>query len=404
MNRRGLTLQVPPATKTLALAGLSLGALGLAIGLILTPDTLWANVLLAGFFGVGLGLAGALFIALHFVTGAGWSTALRRVPEAMTALIPVGGILVLIALAAAPGLYPWRSAEHHGQGAFKHFWLSTPFFLGRAVFYLLLWTGLARLLVHASRRQDADGALRHTRRLIRWSPLFLIAFGATFWLASYDWLMSREPDWSSTIYGVYNFAGLFTAGLAVFILLALWLEKLGPFRQALTEKHLHDLGKLLFGMCTFWAYLWYCQYMLIWYVNNPEETSHYVRRLEGWSLPFFYANVVLNWGMPFFALLTRAAKHHRKLVANVCVIVLVGRWLDLDLMILPLEGGLVGALASAGLILGALALFFLVIVRSLGQAALVPLRDPYLMESLPASPNHDDAHPAAVAVSVGGKS
>jgi hypothetical protein len=361
------------------------GAVGFVFGLLAAPSSAWAQLLLVGFLGVGFGLAGTLLIALQFVTGAGWSVALRRVAEAMTALLLPAAALVLLALVAAPQLYPWTSGERPPYGPFKDAWLSRPFFLARAVAYVLIWAALARALVRASRRQDADGAVVHTRTMTRLSALFLVVFGVTFWLASYDWLMSREPQWASTVYGLYNFAGLFSGGLAAFIFLVLWLAHLGPFRFVLTEQHRHDLGKLLFAMTTFWAYLWYCQYMLIWYVDNPEETPHYVARLQGALQPLFWANVVLNWVVPFFALMTRSTKRSPKVLAHVCIVVLVGRWLDLDLLILPPGDGLVAVLLPLPLTAGSLALYFLILGRALGRAALIPVRDPYLVESLPGS-------------------
>ncbi len=138
-------------------------------------------------------------------------------------------------------------------------------------------------------------------------------------------------------------------------------------------------------MSTFWAYLWYCQYMLIWYVNNPEETSYYVQRLHGAWAPLFWANLVLNWGIPFFVLLPRSAKRNPKVLVQVCVVVLLGRWLDLYLMIVPAVSPaqpLLGFL-YAGLIAGAGGFFFLTFLRALCRTPLVPVNDPFLVESLP---------------------
>ena len=133
----------------------------------------------------------------------------------------------------------------------------------------------------------------------------------TFTLASVDWVMSLEPLWYSTIFGVYNFAGLFLSGLAAIILVALWLERTGPLQNVLNDEHLHDLGKLLFAFSIFWMYIWFSQYMLIWYTNIPEETSYFVRRVHGLWFALFLANVVLNWLVPFVVLLRRDAKRQR---------------------------------------------------------------------------------------------
>lgn len=370
------TFLMPAMARKRALAMIVIGAIGLAAGVLTAPAAVGEHLLLVGFMGVGLGLAGALFVALQYVTAAAWSVPLRRVPEAMVAVLPLGAVIVLLALISFPALYPWTNHEVHLHGDLKHFWLERPFFLGRAVAYLTLWTLLALALVRTSRRQDQDGAVQHTFANRRWSALFLIVFGATFWLASYDWLMSREPNWVSTVYGLYNFAGLFTGGWAAFILLALWLRGRGHFVDVVTRDRLHDLGKLLFGMCVFWLYLWYCQYMLIWFVNNPEETPHYVRRLEGYWATMFYVNVVLNGVIPFLVLLPRALKQNPKALANVCVLVLVGRWLDLYLMIFPERHGPLEILVAGTLTLGVAAVYFLVFGWSLAHAALIPQHDP----------------------------
>lgn len=388
--------QMPATLRNAGFVLLLVGVVGCALGAVLSPDALAVHLLLVANFGVSLGLAGAVFVALQYVSGAAWSVPLRRVPEAMVALLPISGALLLVTLVAFPLLYPWTDHELHLHGQLKHAWLQRPFFLIRALAYLLLWTLPALALVRASRSQDTDGSFRHTVANRRWSALFLVLFGGTFWLASYDWLMSREPNWSSTVYGLYNFAGLFTSGWAVLILVALWLHHLGPYREVLTESRLHDLGKLLFGMCVFWAYLWYCQYMLIWFVNNPEETPYYIQRLDGFWATLFYVNVALNGVIPFLVLLPRAMKKSPKPLIVLCSLLLVGRWLDLYLMIYPEDHGVVDDVIGMLVAVGAVGLFVLVLCWSLARAALIPQRDPYLAETVPAH-GHVPRIPAGIA-------
>lgn len=261
MNRDKLTFSLPEGSARLLRTGLGLGGLTLLAGLLLAPQRIWPNLLLASYFVLGMGLAGAFFVALQYVSGAGWSVALRRIPEAMTMLLPAGAIGLALVFLAKPSLYPWAAASGSGAEAlhgFKHAWLNLPFFLARSAVYLAAWMVLALAIVRTSRRQDDDGDVEHTHRNVRLSAIFIVVFGATFWLASYDWIMSLDPHWYSTIFGVYNFAGLFLAGLAAIILLAIWLERLGPLRHILTERHLLDLGRLLFAFSTFWAYIWFC--------------------------------------------------------------------------------------------------------------------------------------------------
>jgi len=350
-----------------------------------SPEQFWPNLLLVSFFLLCLGLAGIVFVALQYVTGAGWAVALRRVPEAMFAIIPVAGLGLLIVFLAKPSLYPWASASlaEGEQTPLHHAWFNQAFFLARAVAYLAGWVLLGSALVRNSRCQDDDSSLAYTYKNVRLSALFLVVFGVSFWLASQDWLMSLEPEWSSTIFAVYQFAGLFVTGLAAIILLSACLYFLGPFRDVLTKQHLHDLGKLLFGFSSFWMYLWFCQYMLIWYVNNPEETAYFTRRLQGDWGPLFFLNIILNWGIPFLILLPKAPKQSMVVLAIVSLVVLAGHWLDLYLGILPYSGNPTpwSAAWEAGLMLGAVGLFGLVFFTALGRAALVPLGDPFLLNN-----------------------
>jgi hypothetical protein len=361
------------------------GAVTLAAGTLLAPQRTWANLLLAGNYVLGLALAGLVFVALHYVCGATWSTAFRRVPEAMAALLPWAAAPFALILAASPWLYPWFGM--HGEQPsmwFKELWFNPAFFFARSFLYLIVWIAFGRAIVRISRRQDQDGDIRHTRKNARLSAAFLVAFGVTFNLASFDWIMSLEPHWYSTMFGVYQFAGLLLSGLAMITILSIWLEKLGPLKGVLTEEHLHDLGKLLFAFSAFWMYIWFCQYMLIWYANIPEETTHYVHRLYGFWEPVFLLNLLLNWVVPFLVLLHVPAKRSRSMLLKICWVILVGRWVDLYLMILPPIVGEqpVFGVWEIGLMVGAAGLFFLALFRVLPKANPVPVRDPFLSESL----------------------
>ncbi|MCC7418465.1 MAG: hypothetical protein IT176_15110 [Acidobacteria bacterium] len=357
------------------------GAVGIGLGLLRTPDRTWAGLLIASFGLAAAGVGGVVFIALCTVSGATWPVAFRRIPEALAAALPAGALGLAAVFLLRPTLYPWLAGETlHG---FKGAWLSPAFFFTRAAIYLGLWALFAWLIVRTSRAQDHDGSARHTARRIKLSAAFVVIFALSFWLASYDWIMSLEPHWYSTIFGVYNFAGLFSCVVAIVVLLAMGLRRAGLLQPALRDEHLHDLGKLLFAFSSFWMYIWFCQAMLIWYTNIPEESVYYVRRLEGSWATLFYLNVALNWVVPFVLLLTRQAKRTR-MIAYAAGVVLLGRWLDLYLMIWPAAiagaphvgiGEIAPAVAAAGLLLLAFA-------RSFASAPPVPLRDPALSASL----------------------
>ena len=250
--------------------------------------------------------------------------------------------------------------------------------------YFVVWIVLASALVRQSRHQDLDGDERHSSRNVALSAGGLVLFAITVSLASFDWIMSLEPNWYSTIFAVYQFAGLFQSALAAMIIAVVWLHRRGPLRDILGEHHLHDLGKLLFAFSSFWMYIWFSQYMLIWYANIPEETTYYVERTQGaWGV-LFLLDMLLNWAVPFLVLLRRPPKQRPEILVKVAAVVLIGRWLDLYLMITPVKTGPVppfGLWEVASIVLVAGASIVLVL-RALRRAPIVPLNDPLLAHSL----------------------
>jgi hypothetical protein len=357
-----------------------LGGVALAVGLFQEPGRTWTYVFLVGQYLVGLGLGGLLLVALHYVTGARWSLAVRRVPEAMTAVLPLAAIFLVGVLFLRPTFYPWSEPASSGghESPLHHLWLNRPFFLIRSLVYLALWLVFALLVVRNSRRQDIDTDPAPTSKNVRLSALFLVVFGITCWLASYDWLMSLEPQWASTIFGVYNFASLFLSGLAAATLVVICLRRRSPLQNVLSEDHLHDLGTLLFAFSSFWMYTWFCQYLLIWFVNIPEETSYLRQRWQGNWPTLMFLDIGLNWGVPFIVLLFRAAKRDPVVLGTVAIVVLAGRWVDLFVMVLPSQGNTVPVLGAleVGLLLGTIGLFGLAVLRGLSRASLVPLHEP----------------------------
>lgn len=377
-------LTVPAINRGLFGAFAAIGAAVLVAGLIVAPERAWANVLIAGFALVTAGLAGLLFVAIHHLTGSRWSVVLRRVPEAMTYALPAGAAVLLIVFLFGSSIFSWTEGLGEHGASFKAIWLSPWFFRARAFVYLILWLVFARGIVRASRAQDDSGDGAHTSRQIRLSAGFIVVFVLSFTLASFDWVMSLEPHWYSTIFAVYNFSGLFESGLALIIVFTVWLQTRGPLRGLVTPEHLHDLGKLLFAFSIFWMYIWFSQYMLIWYANLPEEAVRFTQRLRGAWQPLFLANVVLNWLVPFLVLLPVATKRSGSVLAKVSAAVLVGRWLDLYLFVMPAISGdtpVIGPweIGAALFAIGALALL---VHRGLKGAPALPVRDPFLTDSL----------------------
>jgi hypothetical protein len=382
---------VAPLSRTTRGAAVALAAIGAAAvlaGLFFGDGAgrrTWATLLVDDFFFLSLALAGILFLALHYLSSAGWWAVFRRVPEAMMGFVPVAALLILPLYFGRHALYPWTHPEtlrHDKVVAAKSAYLNTPFFFSRMLVFLALWSLFAFLLRRTSLAQDRAASGEH-RRMVRTSAFFIVTFAVSFSLASFDWLMSLDPRWFSTIFAVYTFAGLLSSGIAAITLVVVVLRRQGVLAEFVQESHLHDLGKLLFAFSTFWAYIWVSQYLLIWYGNIPEEVTFYALRTSGGWAPLFFLTPVLNWLIPFCVLLPRAAKRNPRTLQWVAVTVLLGHWLDLYVLVAPpvLARVRVG-LPELRITAGYASLFFLLLARALGRAPLLARNDPYFGESL----------------------
>ena len=363
------------------------GGLVSLAGLVRAPDRAWSSLLVATFFLLTLNLGGAVFVALTHVTGAGWAVAFRRIPEAMARMLPISGVAMLAVLALRMSEYGWH---HHGTGDagtfwFKELWLTPEFWMARAALFVLIWCGLARRLDALSRRQDETGELGLSDKSRQTSAVFLAIYAVTFSLASVDWFMALEPLWFSTMWGVYHFSGMILAALAVVVILGLKLRAHhGPLHGIFNDEHLHDLGKLLLGFSCFWMYIWFSQYMLIWYSNIPEETFYFIERARGAWGPVVILNIALNWAIPFFVLLPRPAKRNAGVMMKVAIVLLIGRSVDLYLMVFPttVSGVPVLGVWEVGAICLLIGLASILLAKSFAAAPALPERDPYLPESL----------------------
>jgi hypothetical protein len=237
-----------------------------------------------------------------------------------------------------------------------------------------LWTLFAWLIRRASLEQDRDGAPADHQRLVRYSAAFMVVFAVSFSLASFDWLMSVVPHWSSTIFAVYWFAGVLSGGTAAITLVVILLAERGYLAGIADEDQRHDLGKLLFAFSTFWAYIWLSQYLLIWYGNLPEETPYYISRTSERWIAVFLLNLALNWIVPFVVLMRRDAKRSATVLKYVAMVVLAGRWVDLYVLVMPeMMAAPTLRLLDAAILCGCVGAFFLTAARALERAPLVPL-------------------------------
>ncbi len=380
-------LQVPNSIRKLLLSMMVFGLGVFIMGVLLRPERIWPNFLIAEFYLLSLGLGATFFIAVLYVSNAGWGVAIRRVPEAITSVLPVAGFGGAVLIFGIHTLYHWSDEAAVAQDEIiqaKSAWLNEEFFIARLVLYFAIWIVMSKMIVRNSVRQDTDGDMIHTRRNVRNSAIFLIVGSFTACLVSIDLLMSLQPHWYSTIFAWMSLSGMFLSGLAMISVFVVILRGMGC-GHVFTTDHLHDLGRLMQAFSFFWVYMWVSQHMLIWYSNIPEETSYYIfRHFGGWgSLSFL--NVLLNWLIPFVVLLPKRNKRDDKLMLQMATVILIGRWLDLYIMVMPATFGEEPTLGlwEIGPMIGALALFFWLVFRALGKQALVPIKDPYLSESLP---------------------
>ena len=266
----------------------------------------------------------------------------------------------------------------------KSAYLNVPFFAIRMVIFFGLWFWFREKLVGMSLLQDKTGDDQLSEKSVGWSIGFILTFALSFSLFAVDLIMSLQPHWFSTIFGVYCFAGLFQSTMAAVILIILYCRKQGLLDGLVDENHLHDLGKFMFAFTVFWAYIAYSQYMLIWYANMPEETVFYIPRVSGtWT--YMSASLLLfKFIVPFLVLLSRRAKRNSAVLISTAVLILVMQYVDLHWLVYPNldDKNVLLGIPEVGVFCGFLGAFLFTTFRFLSQNAIVPVKDPRSHESL----------------------
>lgn len=345
------------------------------------------SYLTALMFVTSMSVGALAWLLLLHLTGAVWSVALRRLLENLASPLPWIALLFVPVVLNLGRLYVWADSTRVSADpglARKAFWLNPAAFTGRAALYLATWAVVAGLLRLSSIRQDRTGDPAHSRRMRSASTWGTIGVALTSSFAATDWLMSFDPHWTSSIFGVYFWAGSLVAGLAGLILLVLIVHGAGWLRETITVEHLHDLGKLLFGFVIFWAYNAFSQYFLIWYANFPEETEWYVVRRAGDWNTLSWALVFGHFVVPFFLLLPRPTKRSPFWLGFVAAWVLVFHYADLYWIIMPAfsPGRPEPRWLDASLLLTLLFFCGAIVARACRARPLVPIGDARLPESI----------------------
>lgn len=353
----------------------------------------WSALYIASFFFFMIALGCLAFYAIQYAAQAGWSPVLFRVMEAITAYLPVASVIVFILLLLSAfhvnHIFHWMDPElvnpesdHYDKIiAGKSGYLNVPFFLARAAIYLLGWN-LYRWISRKNSIAD-DTAEDHSyfKKNFKLSAGFLVFFIVTESMMSWDWIMSFDPHWFSTLFGWYVFAGMMVCAITTIAIITIYLKSKG-YLEYVNDSHIHDLAKFMFGFSIFWTYLWFSQFMLIWYANIPEEVTYFVTRIEDYKLPFF-GMIVMNFIFPLLLLMNSDYKRKNWFVIMAGIVILAGHYIDIFNMVMP---GTVGKSWYIGLPeLGGLFLFFglfvFVVFTALTKAPLLAKRNPFIKES-----------------------
>lgn len=348
----------------------------------------WAAFYVAAFFFMMISLGVLAFYAIQQAAQAGWSPVLFRVMEGITAYLLPGAAIVFVVLLLSGmhfnHLFVWMDADVVANNSLlqgKVGYLNVPFFLIRAAIYILGWVAYRHFSRKFSLAQDTAEDNRYFKKNFRIAAGFLVFFLVSESMMSWDWIMSVDPHWFSTLFGWYVFASMFVSGITVIALITIYLKSKG-YLEHVNDSHIHDLAKFMFGISIFWTYLWFSQFMLIWYSNIPEEVTYFVTRIEDYKLPFF-GMLVLNFIFPLLLLMNSDYKRINWFVVMTGIVILIGHYVDVFNMIMPATVGdqwFIGV-AEIGSVLFFLGLFIFVVFNALTKAPLLPKRNPFIEES-----------------------
>lgn len=398
-------LDLGPQAEEVRRRALLVGIGGLAVAVVLgffAKDdfrTFFHSYLIGFMFFLAIALGGLFFVLLQHATKAGWSVNVRRIAEWFASSLPIMAVLsvpILIAVLMVHGpsaLYPWGVDGWNVDKGFKGWWLRPGFFTIRAIICFAVWSVIGVWYWKQSLEQDHTGDIEITKRMQFRAPVCLILFGLTLTCVAWDWIMSLDPVWYSTIFGVYYFAGCALALFSSVILTVRILQTHGLLVKSVTTEHFHDLGKFLFGFTFFWGYIAFSQFMLQWYGNIPDEVGWFMRHGASTAAPNDFSRVVIillfgHFLLPFPGLLSRHVKRDKTGLSFWATWMLVFCWFDIFWLVAPqldngnLHLGLLDLAEYLAVMLGIGGIFVAFVVRRASHNPVRPVRDPRLADSL----------------------
>ena len=384
-------------TRLLSLGLILIGVVSTSYAFITDAHAAWTSLLFNNYFFLGISIFAVFFVALQHVAEAGWSTVIKRVPEAIMTFLPYTcAVMIFIVVAAIlhwNHIYHWMEEGIMTEGApnydkiiaGKEAYLSPIFFLVRSLIYVSVWIYCAKRLRDISLQGDLEGGLgkKSYNKGITVSAWFIVFFAISSSTASWDWIMSIDTHWFSTLFGWYIFSEWSAIGFTTILLFCLFLKKQG-YLPDLSESIIHDLGKFVFAFSVVWTYMWFSQFMLIWYANIPEEVTYFMERIELPNYNFlFWFSAAINFVIPTIVLMSRDAKRNTNFLIFASVTILIGHWINSYLLFAPgtlHDHGHLG-FTELGMGLGFLGLFLFIVFRSLTTRSLDIKHHPFLEES-----------------------
>jgi hypothetical protein len=396
-----MEFSTPNKAKKITLSLIIFGAALAVIGIVTGMDDhhfvtrLLTNGLINAFFFFAIALGALFFLTLQYATETGWYASVKRVIEGVAGFLPYGMgllavILLVITIMDGAHIYTWMDPEttnpasHHydaiidGKSPYLNkifFWVRTAVYLFT---YFIFWNGFRK----RSLEEDRIGGTELHFKNYRKGATFLVFFAVFSSTSAWDWIMSIDVHWFSTLFGWYTFAGMWCSAMTVIVLTTIYLKKLG-FLERVNDSHIHDIGKWTFATSFLWSYLFFSQFMLIWYANIGEEVTYYLMRIENFKVLYF-SMFLINFAFPMLILMSRDAKRNYGVLTFVGIVILIGHWLDVYLMI---SAGSLGANAKIGfleigLLILCAGLFIRILLNNLSKAPLMPVNHPFLDESV----------------------